>query len=376
MQLQHPFHQFTVATRDGWLLDIFRLLTRNEVKPTTRVCLLWHGLATNHEIFTQSTEENSHLDSLATFLLESGFDVWLANSRGNKFTRHAFNHANSKDYWDFSLTEYTIDVCAVVDCILAITKAPSLTYIGFSQGSAIALAALALNDDLNHKINHFIGLAPALKPKKWNNETLHSIISSITPSRLSYFFGSKSFLPIAAFVSDYFPSYLTRAIIKCVIQSTLGWKLDKYGSIQRELPLYSRIFGMTSVKSFVHWFQIMEDGRFQHFKEGGMCSVAYPTFHITTKISLYCGEKDNLSDVSYLSAALPSATIRIIPGYEHLDLIWHKDAHTSKGFWTDMARDIVSASNEMKMETDRGSLETLVGLSDVSFAGATAVARE
>ena len=53
-----------------------------------------------------------------------------------------------------------------------------------------------------------------------------------------------------------------------------------------------------------------------------------------------------------------------------------RSADTSKRFWADMARDIVSASNEMKMETDRGSLETLVDLSDVSFAGATTVARE
>ena len=216
-------------------------------------------------------------------------DVWLANSRGNKHTRHSTLDPSQSQYWEFSLTEYAIDVEAVVSFILQQTRQSSLTFIGFSQGSAIGIAALSLFDELNVKIHQFIGLAPNMKPQKWENDWLHAFIESVTPDGLFSVFGKKSFLPIASVVSDHFPSFMTKNIIYGVINSALGWKLDNYGDSGRQNELYKHIFGLTSVQSFVHWFQIMRDGRFQHFqKRGGVClPVLYPVKHITTKLSLY-----------------------------------------------------------------------------------------
>jgi lysosomal acid lipase/cholesteryl ester hydrolase len=45
------------------------------------------------------------------------------------------------------------------------TKATSLSYIGFSQGTAQAFAALSIHPQLNEKVNLFIAIAPALSPK-------------------------------------------------------------------------------------------------------------------------------------------------------------------------------------------------------------------
>lgn len=44
------------------------------------------------------------------------------------------------------------------------TKAPQLSYIGFSQGTAQAFAALSIHPQLNEKVNVFIALAPAMSP--------------------------------------------------------------------------------------------------------------------------------------------------------------------------------------------------------------------
>lgn len=113
----------------------------------------------------------SRHDSLATWLFDRDYDVWLANSRGtllshlilmcgsigNAFTSHSTLSSSQEEYWDFSLEKYAIDVDAVVDFILEKTRRKSLSYIGFSQGSSICIAALSLYHELNVKIDHLIG---------------------------------------------------------------------------------------------------------------------------------------------------------------------------------------------------------------------------
>jgi lysosomal acid lipase/cholesteryl ester hydrolase len=49
--------------------------------------------------------------------------------------------------------------------VLDTTKAKSLSYIGFSQGTAQAFAALSIHPQLNEKVDLFIALAPAMSPK-------------------------------------------------------------------------------------------------------------------------------------------------------------------------------------------------------------------
>jgi lysosomal acid lipase/cholesteryl ester hydrolase len=57
------------------------------------------------------------------------------------------------------------DIPDSIQYILDITKAKTLSYIGFSQGSAQAFAALSIHPQLNDKVNVFIALAPAISPR-------------------------------------------------------------------------------------------------------------------------------------------------------------------------------------------------------------------
>lgn len=56
------------------------------------------------------------------------------------------------------------DIPDSIHHILQVTKAPQLSYIGFSQGTAQAFAALSVHPQLNEKVNVFIALAPAMSP--------------------------------------------------------------------------------------------------------------------------------------------------------------------------------------------------------------------
>ena len=57
------------------------------------------------------------------------------------------------------------DVPDSIDYVLHTTRAKSLSYIGFSQGTAQAFAALSIHPQLNEKVDLFIALAPAMSPK-------------------------------------------------------------------------------------------------------------------------------------------------------------------------------------------------------------------
>jgi lysosomal acid lipase/cholesteryl ester hydrolase len=56
------------------------------------------------------------------------------------------------------------DIPDTINHILQVTKSNKLSYVGFSQGTAQAFAALSIHPELNEKISVFIALAPAMSP--------------------------------------------------------------------------------------------------------------------------------------------------------------------------------------------------------------------
>jgi lysosomal acid lipase/cholesteryl ester hydrolase len=58
--------------------------------------------------------------SPAFILAKAGYDVWLANLRGNKYSkRHAEYLATSEDFWDFGWEEHAnYDLPAYTEFIL------------------------------------------------------------------------------------------------------------------------------------------------------------------------------------------------------------------------------------------------------------------
>ena len=65
----------------------------------------------------------------------------------------------------FSIDDFAWhDIPDSIEHILEVTKSEKLSYIGFSQGTAQAFAALSIHPRINEKINVFIALAPAMSP--------------------------------------------------------------------------------------------------------------------------------------------------------------------------------------------------------------------
>ncbi|KAJ3329837.1 hypothetical protein HDU93_000757, partial [Gonapodya sp. JEL0774] len=185
----YPLETHLAITPDGYVLAIHRIPgPREEAKcspasvdeqngspeepwklfpPTSNsthkpVVLLWHGFMMCSEVWICHTMRNR---SLAFVLADLGYDVWIANSRGNKYScKHVSKKPSSRSFWDFSMDEIVqFDVPTTVD--VRRVSIAELSYVGFSQGTAQAFASLSLNPTLNSKVNVFCALAPAAQPQ-------------------------------------------------------------------------------------------------------------------------------------------------------------------------------------------------------------------
>lgn len=80
--------------------------------------------------------------------------------------------------------------------------------------------------------------------------------------------------------------------------------------------------------------------------------------HITTPITLFCGSRDNLSDVSFMRANLPNVDLNIVEGYEHLDLIWAMTA--AEEVWLPMCK--IIEGDRLSFNLENLQLDTSIAL--------------
>ncbi|KAF9313351.1 cholesterol esterase [Podila horticola] len=230
------------------------------IKP---VVLLYHGFMMCSEVWLCNLDEERNL---AFVLAEAGYDVWLGNTRANKYSlKHMFLKPHEQKFWEFSMDELALfDLPDTVDYILNRTGAPSLVYIGFSQGTAQAFASLSIKPDLNDKISLFIALAPATTPPGLQNGLITSIIKAT-------------------------PNHWFQIIRTQVFQM--------YDDVQPRVPYLS------SIRSH--------------------CPHPFPTNQIATPIAIFYGGEDTLVDIQGLLSDLPELVgVWEVPDYEHLDFLW------------------------------------------------------
>ncbi|KAH9944455.1 triacylglycerol lipase [Epithele typhae] len=345
---EHEEH--VVLTKDGYLLGLHRLpAKKGEVRENSGVSTgkpvvyLHHGLLMNSEVWVCLTNPER---SLAFTLVELGFDVWLGNNRGNKYSKKSIHHnPNSTKFWDYSIDDFAWhDIPDSINYILEVTKEPSLSYVGFSQGTAQAFAALSIHPPLNEKINVFVALAPAMSPDGLAASVVDSLMKA-SPTLLFLIFGRKSIMSsVPAWQSLLYPPVYCAAISSS-LSWLFNWQSHNISDLQK-LAAFSHLYSSASVKSVVHWFQIMRNGKFQMYdddvqrvvlvrrtaKPSGVTAYApaqFPTRNIVSPIVLLYGDSDSLVDIDVMLRELPRkrTTARRLRGYEHLDVIWGDNIH-------------------------------------------------
>lgn len=337
--------EHVVQTGDGYLLGLHRLgwkkgeedesVNAGPGSKQKKVVYLHHGLMMNSEVWVCMTEKERCLPFV---LVEQGYDVWLGNNRGNKYCRKSLHHRPTEDaFWDFSMDQFAFfDIPNSISYVLETTHQTSLSYIGFSQGTAQAFAALSIHPALNEKVDVFIALAPAMAPPGIASGTVSSLVKA-SPEVLFLAFGRKALLGSATM----WQTLLYPGIFVYVLDKSLdflfNWKTKNIPAHQK-LAAYPHLYSFTSTKSVVHWFQIIRNGTFQMFDDEAQNplqttqstkyfkAAQFPTRQIKTPIMLVYGGSDSLVDIKLMLKKLPRHTIaKGIPKYEHLDLLWAGD---------------------------------------------------
>ena len=331
-----------VQTGDGYLLGLHRLGWRqgeehlrvnagDRVKGLKKkVVYMHHGLMMNSEVWVCLTEKER---CLPFELVERGYDVWLGNNRGNKYSKKSVHTApTSSKFWNFSMDQFAFhDIPDSIDYILETTHQSSLSYIGFSQGTAQAFATLSIHPTLNDKVDVFIALAPAMSPKGIASGIVDSFVKA-SPDVLYLAFGRKAILASATmWQSILYPPIFVR-LIDASLRFLFGWTATNISPHQK-LAAYPHLYSYTSTKSVVHWFQIIRNGVFQMYDDDAPSLLSnaskyykvakFPTKNIKTPIVLVYGGSDSLVDIKVMLKELPPhTTAKEIPHYEHLDFLW------------------------------------------------------
>lgn len=337
--------EHVVQTKDGFLLGLHRLAWRRgeeDVKVNAgedsvqkRVVYLHHGLMMNSEVWVCITEKARCLPFL---LVDQGYDVWLGNNRGNKYSKKCMNHAPTEnEFWDFSMDQFAFhDIPDSINYILTTTGQPSLSYIGFSQGTAQAFATLSIHPTLNSKVDVFVALAPAMAPPGLASGIVSSLVKT-NPEILFLLFGRRAILGSTTMWSALLYPGIFAWFIDKSLSFLFSWKMKNITPHQK-LAAYPHLYSFTSTKSVVHWFQIIRNGTFQMYDDEVSTPLSlsqgskyykvakFPTRNIRTPIVLVYGGSDSLVDIKLMLKELPKHTVaRGIPKYEHLDLLWASD---------------------------------------------------
>ncbi|KIJ65837.1 hypothetical protein HYDPIDRAFT_76439, partial [Hydnomerulius pinastri MD-312] len=342
----YTHEEHVVMTKDGYLLTLHRLPERKGQKKSCPgmstgkpVVYLHHGLLMNSEVWVCLTNEERCIPFV---LAEQGFDVWLGNNRGNKYSKKSvYYDPNSTKFWDYSLDDFAWhDIPDSIEYILGRTNASSLSYIGFSQGTAQAFAALSIHPQLNEKVNVFIALAPAMSPAGLSAPIVDGLMKA-SPTSMYLFFGRKAILSSTpTWQAIVYPPIFTQ-VIDSALRFLFNWHNRNITQTQK-IAAYAHLYSYTSVKSVVHWFQIMRESVFQmydddisafssfHSPHSGRSyrPARFPTRNIVTPIILLYGDSDSLVDIVPMLAELPDhTTVTRLRGYEHLDILWGGNVH-------------------------------------------------
>ncbi|WJX38825.1 hypothetical protein P8452_26445 [Trifolium repens] len=301
-----------VTTEDGYILSLQRMPTRLSGKKADKPpVLIQHGIFFDGIVWLLNSPE----ESLGFILADSGFDVWLVNNRGTKYsTMHTSLSSNDKAYWDWSWDELaSYDLPASVQYVYNHTG-QKIYYVGHSQGSLLVLVALSQGKLLN-----MLRSAALLSPIAYMNFIPSVEIRLAADNFLAdvvYRFGIYKFIPnmnvAIKFVKDIcntlnikFTSLL--ALLSgpncCMNSSRLDFYLD-----YEPQP--------TSTKNLIHFSQMIKTGQIAKYDYVDQAQnllhygqVAPPTYDMTKipsefPLFLGVGGKDILANIQNVKLLL------------------------------------------------------------------------
>ncbi|XP_012265131.1 lipase 3 isoform X5 [Athalia rosae] len=310
--------------------------------------LILHGLLSSSADFVLLGPQKA----LAYALCDSGYDVWLGNSRGNTYSQvHKEYTVKDRRFWDFSWNEMGYyDLPSMIDYILETTGHTSLYYVGYSQGTTIFYVMASERPEYNAKVRAMISLAPIAFLSNHRSPLLKCVVHLYTLMEWGsaycnihqWFPRNKLQARALGTLIRNAPGTLTQGVCTSWLYLIAG-----FGSNQLDSSMLPLIFGHfpagSSYKQIVHYGQNMKSGYFRKFdygKEenlklyGSAVPPKYNLGKVKVPVTIFYSENDFMTDprdVATLAEKLPNCIEKYkipYPKFNHIDYLWGMDART------------------------------------------------
>ena len=339
----YPIEIHRTVTEDGFHLTMFRM-QKGGFLESRPVVFMQHGYSRNADSWFKNKDH-----SLCLKLIEAGFDVWIGNNRGNKYSVHSDRwEVTSVNYWEFSFQEMAqYDIPAMIRYVLEATRQGNITYVGYSQGNSQMFAALSdpeTSDWLNQKISHFIALAPVVYMNKVSNlpikiaakmgRSVNKVVKSFkkwfgkkkkappSQQKLTLELSSEEeglkpqndFLRQQGLSDNHFDvsriPVIGRLLKRNIPDHYSHQGLDHFGQlINKKNPTFRR-YDYGAHKNLIHY--------------NSKTAPDYDLSLVTTKVTSYVGLKDRVStwkDVENLKKVIPHMKVNVFNNWRHSSFI-------------------------------------------------------
>lgn len=333
---QYPVEEHTVKTDDGYFLTLFRIpAKKQQIRDVTAkpVVFLMHGLLGSADDWLLMGPGKS----LAYLLADAGYDVWLGNARGNKYSRrHVTKHAALDDFWQFSTDEVALhDLPAMIDYALKTSGQEKLHYVGHAFGSTAFFALAAARPAYNEKIISM----HALSPMVYMSHVRSPLIRMSAPTgsfwaRLQRLIGRGAFEPTKELIASAGGDMLATEIGNNIVSSNVNFVMSGVIDNAEQVPVVgAHLPAGGSSRTIKQYGQAVASGEFMKYDFGpAINSQVYGTVvpskynmsKVTAPVTLYSAADDWLShptDVARLQSELPHSETYEVPEphFSHMD---------------------------------------------------------
>ncbi|KAM3955811.1 lipase 3-like [Aphomia sociella] len=333
-----------VTTKDGYLLKVFRIVRSRNCKGRKRSppVILMHGLLLSSDSWLDAGPSAG----LAYLIADACYDLWVANCRGNFYSRSHLQLDPNKhsQFWKFSFDEIGFyDVPATVDYVLKHTGEGKVNYIGFSQGTSTFLIMCSERPEYCGKVNVLIAIAPASRQTHTRSVLFRLLTNSILNLEgvLSKY-GVHEIFSRGSIEQEFLAFFCHLNSLSENLCTTGQSMLDSFHpksvTHQTAQSLFGHFPAGTSVHNMAKYGQIMTSENFEKFNYGvdnlRVYGSEYPPLYnlsaVTIPVVLIYGKNDGLvdtKDVEWLMAKLPNVVESFLvkdPDWNHFDVVYSR----------------------------------------------------
>nr|XP_027101938.1 triacylglycerol lipase 2 isoform X1 [Coffea arabica] len=283
---------------------------------------------------------NSPQQSLAMILADRGFDVWIANIRGTRYSRrHVTLDPSKPEFWNWTWDDLVMhDLPALLDFVFQQTG-QKIHYVGHSMGTLMALATFSERKQID-KVKSAALLSPIAFLSHMTT-ALGVVAAKAFVGEITTLFGLSEFNPKGDAVASLLKALCAQPGVDCYdLLTALTGKNCCLNASTVELFLKNEPQS-TSTKNLVHLAQTVRDGKLTKYDYGNAYfNVAHygeskpPSYNLANipndlPIFLSYGGQDALSDVKDVETLLDSLKfhdveklhVQYIKDYAHADFI-------------------------------------------------------